>query len=413
MRLGLAAALCGLLTLTARPHEPVTTSVTFNQEVVRILERHCLGCHSARGVARDIPLTTFEEARPWAKAIKEEILEKRMPPFQAVKGFGDFHRSYALAQRDAELIVSWVEGGAPKGEEKDYPQSLGAAKDWPLGTPDLVLQPAAEAVIAAGEGFEERCFTMPTRTGNSHWVSAVDFRPGNGAVVHSASFAVETAGAAAKECGGGNGLSLGHWVPGQAAVRLPAGTGRALPAGARVAMKIRYRRTSEAARDRSTLALYYTDRFTRREAVRPVGTLEVSGEATLPANAARLRLKAAVPIEEATDIIAVRPIFSPLVRSIEVAAHRPDGTAEVLALVKDYRHDWNPTYYLRTPAALAARSRVVVTAYLDNSEQNPRLSGGAKARTFVGELCELLYAPSQDRARQGAAPVNSGAARRP
>jgi hypothetical protein len=104
----------------AAAHEPITTKVRFNKEVVRIFERSCLSCHRPGGIAL-FSLATYEEARPWAKAIKEEMLEKRMPVWHAVKGFGDFRNAPRLTQREVDLIVNWVEGGAPKGEDKDYP----------------------------------------------------------------------------------------------------------------------------------------------------------------------------------------------------------------------------------------------------------------------------------------------------
>ncbi|HMY73621.1 MAG TPA: hypothetical protein PLQ88_17525, partial [Blastocatellia bacterium] len=83
-------AACGffLSARTGSSHDPITTKVMFNKEVIRILQRNCLGCHAPNKIKSDIPLTTYEEARPWAKAIKEEVLEKRMMPFQAVKGYG-------------------------------------------------------------------------------------------------------------------------------------------------------------------------------------------------------------------------------------------------------------------------------------------------------------------------------------
>ncbi len=63
-----------------------------------------------------LSLTSFEEARPWAKAIKEEVLERRMPPFAAVKGFGDIRDDQALTQDEIHLISDWVEGGSPEGD---------------------------------------------------------------------------------------------------------------------------------------------------------------------------------------------------------------------------------------------------------------------------------------------------------
>src|SRR5262249_32961177 len=143
LRLAIAVSLFAfLLFAPASPrvggaHEPITTKVTFNKEVIRILEGNCLACHAPGKIQSDIPLTTYEEARPWAKAIKEEVLEKRMSPFQAVKGYGSFVHDYTLPKRDVELLVSWIEGGAPRGETKDYPKDevdrLVTGNEWRLG----------------------------------------------------------------------------------------------------------------------------------------------------------------------------------------------------------------------------------------------------------------------------------------
>lgn len=68
-----------------------------------------------------MPLLTYQEARPWAKAIKEEVLERRMPPWGAVKGFGDFKNDVSLSQEEISTIANWVEGGAPEGDLKYLP----------------------------------------------------------------------------------------------------------------------------------------------------------------------------------------------------------------------------------------------------------------------------------------------------
>src|SRR5262245_31473725 len=176
---------------TGSAHEPVTTKVTFNKEVVRILQRNCLACHAPGKIKSDIPLTTYEEARPWAKAIKEEVLEKRMAPFQAVKGYGSFVHDYRVPQREVELLVSWIEGGAPRGEAKDYPKEeidrLITSSEWELGAPDLILQPDRETMITPEGDDETRCFVLPTNLKEDRWISAIDFQPGAGTVVYSAS----------------------------------------------------------------------------------------------------------------------------------------------------------------------------------------------------------------------------------
>jgi hypothetical protein len=100
-------------------HDVITTKITFDREIVRIIYARCAICHREGGSA--FSLTSYSEARPWAKAIQEEVLERRMPPWGAVKGFGDFRDDQALTPEQIELIGDWVEGGSPEGEDKELP----------------------------------------------------------------------------------------------------------------------------------------------------------------------------------------------------------------------------------------------------------------------------------------------------
>lgn len=114
---------CSLLVLAAcfvaQGHDIITTSITWSHDVSRIVNNHCASCHHPGGMA--FSLMTYAEARPWAVAIKEEILRRRMPPWGAIKGFGDFRNDTALTPEEMERIVSWTDGGVPEGEAKDLP----------------------------------------------------------------------------------------------------------------------------------------------------------------------------------------------------------------------------------------------------------------------------------------------------
>jgi hypothetical protein len=112
--------LAGLVLLTVAPapaHDIITTPITWDREISRIIYERCASCHHDGG--RAFSLMTYAAARPWAVAIKEEVLERRMPPWGAVKGFGDFRNDKALTPEQLELIISWVGGGVPEGETKD------------------------------------------------------------------------------------------------------------------------------------------------------------------------------------------------------------------------------------------------------------------------------------------------------
>jgi hypothetical protein len=101
-------------------HDPVTTSLTWSQEISRIILKRCGACHREGGNA--MSLMTYEEVRPWSKAIRDEVLNRRMPPWGAIKGFGDIRNDASLTQEEITRIAQWVEGGAPEGDPIYLPE---------------------------------------------------------------------------------------------------------------------------------------------------------------------------------------------------------------------------------------------------------------------------------------------------
>jgi hypothetical protein len=108
---GVALVWAMLATLDA--HDPITTRVTWNGEIARIVEARCVTCHSPDGRG-PMSLATYEDARPWAKAMKEEVMTRRMPKWHAVRGYGDFANDPSLSAFEIALIVAWADGGAPR-----------------------------------------------------------------------------------------------------------------------------------------------------------------------------------------------------------------------------------------------------------------------------------------------------------
>jgi hypothetical protein len=115
---GIAPILFGICT-AAPAHDIITTPVTWDREISRIFYSRCVACHREGGTA--FAMTEYQQTFPWRTAIKEEILERRMPPWGAVKGFGDFRNDQALTPEQLELVTSWSQGGSPEGEAKDLP----------------------------------------------------------------------------------------------------------------------------------------------------------------------------------------------------------------------------------------------------------------------------------------------------
>jgi hypothetical protein len=130
--------------LVLSAHDVISTKITWSREISRIVYKRCASCHREGGAA--FSLMTYQEARPWAKAIKEEVLERRMPPFSAIKGFGELRNDHALTQEELHLIADWVEGGSPEGE----PTLMPKAPDFSLAAAEPGEKPpktGAEVVV--------------------------------------------------------------------------------------------------------------------------------------------------------------------------------------------------------------------------------------------------------------------------
>ena len=376
-RLRVAASLLFLavfLCLTSQAHEPITTKVRFNKEVIRVLQRNCLGCHHSGGIA--FSLATYEEARPWAKAIKEEVLEKRMPPWRAVKGYGEFRNAPSLAQRDIDLLVNWVEGGAPKGDDKDLPASPLFSNDWQLGKPDLILTPAAETKIAAGTD-ESRTFVIPTNLKSDRWLTAIDLQPRNGAIAHCAKFYVlkssdgdEAPMMPVKEVPRAdlqNNIAFAAWMPGQKALPLDDGVAQLLSAGSRIAVTIHYHGSDEAATDLPAIGFY----FAKSPPAKQLRYLSLTGPDTvIPAGEEMHRATMSFTTTRDAEAQGIRPSVHPLMTSLQATAYFPDGSQQVLIWTRGYQFDWAPTYYFKQRVALPKGTRIEVVTYFDNSDNN-------------------------------------------
>ena len=123
--LGRLCCLATLLLLLSpiAAHDVITTKLSYTRDISRIFNRRCLSCHATNS---SIPLTTYEEVRPWAVAIKQQVLSRSMPPWGAAKGFGNLSPDRGLSQEEVMIIAAWVIGGSPQGNPdllpKDKPE---------------------------------------------------------------------------------------------------------------------------------------------------------------------------------------------------------------------------------------------------------------------------------------------------
>lgn len=143
------AILLACLADTGFAHDPSRTKVTWNGDVARLVAARCLRCHSPDGKG-PMSLATYEDARPWAKAMREEVLARRMPKWHAAPGYGQFLNDPTLSPFEVALIVSWVDGGAPRGPEPPQLQVARAAGPAPRRPPRAHRQRCDVSRLPAG-----------------------------------------------------------------------------------------------------------------------------------------------------------------------------------------------------------------------------------------------------------------------
>jgi hypothetical protein len=351
------AAVAGYQALRPEPvqtrHVPITTKIVFNREIAQIFQKKCFQCHTDGNVS--VPLTTYREARPWAVAIKEEILEKRMPPWGAASGYGHFSNDMSLTGREISLILAWADGGAPSGvllaDEDKQPVFVPSLTGWEQGEPDAVINVAANQKIAADSPFRVERFDVNTGLKQSRWLRALQLDPSDRRAIRYA--AIYDAR---------NGRWLGTWTPSNRVSAMPAGAGVQLPAGAKLTVEIGYRGASEEVPGDGALGLYFADK-----PAQAISSIDMSPPAVnVAAGKIGERLRAESVIKEPTAIAAMWPRLGAGARSIEVTAIRPDGSVEPMLWVNNYRAEWPAPYILKDPVTLPAGTKLLMTAYYDN-----------------------------------------------
>jgi mono/diheme cytochrome c family protein len=392
--------------------------VTFSRDVARVFEQHCLECHRPGGAA-PFELIKYAHVYPRRDKILEAVEKRRMPPWKAVKGYGDLAGERRLSDAEVATIARWVAAGAPEGDPHDLPPPREFAAASGLGTPDLVLRPEQPYTVAARAGDVYRCFSVPTSFAEDRYFIGAEIVPGNSKIVHHVLAMVDPAGASARlgsgdgaygyPCFGGPGFRidgyLGGWSPGSRAWELPDGVGMLLPKGARVVFQLHYhnpRLTAET--DRTELRLRAASgAVTRRLQFMRVGQFAL----TIPAGAPRHEIEAGSFVHRPMRLIAIHPHMHLLGREMKVWARMKDDSIQPLIHIDDWDFNWQGFYFFRTPVALPVGSWIELIAAWDNSEGNPRnpnrppraVSWGERTIDEMGHVA-ILYTFDDERIDQ-------------
>ena len=170
------------------------SNVTFNKDVLPILQKNCQTCHRP-GEIGPMAFLSYQGTRPWAKAIKQAVLTKQMPPWFADPRYGHFSNERKLSDADIKTVVAWVDAGAPEGNAKDMPSPLVWTEGWNI-KPDLVFQLPKPYTVPKTGTIQYTYFIVPSGLTKDTWVSDAEVRAGNRSVVHHASVYIRPPGSA-------------------------------------------------------------------------------------------------------------------------------------------------------------------------------------------------------------------------
>lgn len=411
---------------------------TYYKQVLPILFQHCAQCHQQGEIAEHVSFLSYEKARPWARAIREKVLLREMPPWPPdPRASLPFRNDVRLSQEDIRTIVAWVDAGAPQGDESDQPAARRFAQGWlhPKGLPpDAVIVLPEFDVPASGEvPYVTQLIKVPLT--EDKWVSAIQVRPGNGAVVHHMAITEIEAeqpfgsdagplAALARQVGIRNDLTrrqpavtdpadpgvydlLGVYTPGAPFEMYRDSAAKLLKGGKNYYLNfnIHYQTTGKPEKDRSVMALWFQAEPPQHQLFRVNGAW-----ASLLANGRELPTDA--PQEKAEGTSAAIPPIPPHSGNYEVTgmtaytqpvtiyqfqphAHLrgkdftysvvyADGREQTVLSVPKYDFHWQFSYDLETPLELPAGSKLVVAAHYDNSVNNQNNPAPDKEVHFLG-----------------------------
>ena len=174
----LAVGASSLLVLGGTASGSSAAKVTFTKDVAPILYNRCVECHRAGEVA-PMALITYNQTRPWAKSIKQKVVDRSMPPWLAAPENTHFKNTRRLSQNEIDTIVAWVDAGAPKGKDKVLPAPPKFEQGWAIGKPDAVISLDQDVAVPAEGVIPYKYFTVQTNFEEDKWIQAAEIRPNN------------------------------------------------------------------------------------------------------------------------------------------------------------------------------------------------------------------------------------------
>jgi hypothetical protein len=365
----------------------IPAPVTFAKDVAPILQKRCQGCHRP-GEMAPMPLLTYQQARPWAKAIREAVLLKRMPPWFADPRYGKFSNDRSLTQQESDTLVNWADTGAREGDPKDMPRSIAFLEGWNIGKPEIEIEMPKEFAVPASGTIEYQYIVIPTEFTEDKWVERAEVRPGNRALVHHVIAFVRPPGSKwlkdapvgepfvpKKNSGNNNnenadfgGEFIVGYAPGSLPETLEPGQGKLIKAGSDIVFQMHYTANGKPGTDKTKIGLIFA-KETPRERVLTVGAM--NRKFVIPAGAASHKVDSEFEIASGVKLVGLMPHMHLRGKDFEYRVVYPTGESEVLLRVPAYSFNWQLSYYPAKSMVLPKGTKIECTAHFDNSTNNP------------------------------------------
>lgn len=389
----------------AADHSPAP--VTFNKDVLPILQNNCQTCHRPNQIA-PMSFLTYQEVRPWAQAMKAAVLKKQMPPWFADPKYGHFSNERKLSDADIKTLVRWADGGAAEGDAKDRPAPVEFSADGWTIKPDLILSMPKPYNVPADGVIEYTYIVVPTGFTKDTWVTAAELLPGNRKVTHHVIAFVRPPGSQwLKDAKPGepfvplihkrdaNGATTGTdsrspdpqaraqqqqgvatneflvaYVPGiqPQTFNLTGSSAKLIPAGSDIVFQMHYTPNGTPGSDVTRVGLVLAKE-------KPASRYLTIGASTfqfaIPANDPNFEVHSQVTFEQDAKLVWLQPHMHLRGKDFEYRLVYPNGESETALKVPNYSFSWQLGYDEATPLVLPKGTRMECTAHFDNSPNNP------------------------------------------
>jgi hypothetical protein len=379
---------------------PVTkpSNVTFSKDVAPIVQQHCQSCHRP-GEGAPFSMLTYEEAKPWATAMKQMVVTRAMPPWFEDGHTEKFANNRSLTQAQIDTIAAWVDAGAPKGDPKDLPAPLAFVKGWTIPSPDKIFQlPRAFPIPATGI-MDYQYVILPTGFTKDTWVQDVEAAPTDRSVVHHIVAYVRKPGSnyfkgqpkevffVAPPAKTGEKAEkddvpsdwLVGYAPGQPPDMFEPGQAKLIPAGSDIVLEVHYMPEGKATTDQANLGLV----LAKEAPTERVMTLSTGNEKfKIPPGDPDYRVDASFTTQREVTLLGMHPHMHMRGKDMSYRLVFPDGETRTILNVPHYNWHWQLWYNLAKPIVLPAGTRIECTAHYDNSANNPENPDPTKTITW-------------------------------